>query len=82
MILTDTGPLIALLDRNDINHQKYVEAAKQMAAEPLLTTWLCFAKAMYILGEIGVLGINPSCGSCGKVVAFSSMISLPQKLIA
>jgi len=53
MILTDAGPLIALLDRNDFNHKKCFEAAKQMAAEPLLTTWPCFAEAMYMLGEIG-----------------------------
>jgi len=53
MILTDAGPLIALLDRDDFNHTKCFEAAEQIAAEPLLTTWPCFAEAMYLLGEIG-----------------------------
>ena len=53
MILTDASPLIALLDRDDFNHTKCFEAAKQIAAEPLLTTWPCFTEAIYLLGEVG-----------------------------
>ena len=51
-MLTDTGPLIALLDRNQPAHLACVQLYE--AAElPLLTTWPCFSEAMYILGRIG-----------------------------
>lgn len=53
MTLTDTGPLVAILDRDDANHGVCVEAAKRLPAEPLLTTWPCFTEAMYLLGTVG-----------------------------
>lgn len=53
MILTDTGPLIALLDRRDANHRKCVALARRLPSAPLLTTWPCFTEAMYLLGELG-----------------------------
>ena len=53
MTLTDTGPLVALLDRDDANHRICVEAAKRLSARPMLTTWPCFAEAMYLLGTVG-----------------------------
>jgi len=52
-MLTDTGPLIALLDRSDSNHARCVAAAQQLVASPLETTWPCFTEAMYLLGEVG-----------------------------
>ena len=49
MTLTDTGPLVALINRNDPNHERCLAAAKNLPAEPLLTTWPCFTEAMYLL---------------------------------
>ena len=49
MILTDTGPIVAILDRRQgNNHERCVEAYRQIG-NPLLTTWPCFTEAMYFL---------------------------------
>ena len=53
MILTDTGPLVALLDADDSYHVACVAAAQRLPFGPLLTTWPCFTEAMYLLGEVG-----------------------------
>lgn len=53
MILTDTGPFVALLDKDDSHHAVCVDAAKRLPSEVLLTTWCCFTEAMYLLGEVG-----------------------------
>lgn len=53
MTLTDTGPLVALVDANDPNHAKCVEAAKRLPASPLFTTWPCLTEAMYLLFRSG-----------------------------
>lgn len=53
MILTDTGPLVALLDDDDSYHASCVAVARHLPAEALLTTWPCFTEAMYLLGEVG-----------------------------
>ncbi len=52
-MLTDTGPLIALLDENDRNHSSCVAVVRSLPNQPLLTTWLCFTEAIYFLGEEG-----------------------------
>lgn len=48
--LIDTGPLIAILERNDPHHSACGEAFKQAAA-PLLTCWPVLTEAAYLLGE-------------------------------
>ena len=53
MILTDTGPLIALLDADDRHHQRCRSAIEKLPAEPMLTTWPCFTEAIYLLGSVG-----------------------------
>jgi uncharacterized protein len=53
VILTDTGPLAALLDTDDSHHAECVAAAQRLPSGPLLTTWPCFTEAMYLLGEVG-----------------------------
>ena len=53
MILTDTGPLIALLDKRDNHHRRCIDTVKTLPAEPMLTTWPCFTEAMHILGAVG-----------------------------
>jgi predicted nucleic acid-binding protein len=53
VILTDTGPLVALLDGDDPYHAACVAAAQRLPSGPLVTTWPCFTEAMYLLGEVG-----------------------------
>ncbi|MGZ8217262.1 type II toxin-antitoxin system VapC family toxin [Methylomagnum sp.] len=49
MILIDTGPLVALINKNDPNHGVCVQATKFLPRERPLTTWPCFTEAMYLL---------------------------------
>jgi uncharacterized protein len=53
MILIDTGPLVAILDRRDPYHDRCAAAVHALGDEPLLTTTPCFSEAMYMLGEAG-----------------------------
>ena len=53
MTLTDTGPLVALLDADDPYHGECVAALHRLPSGPMLTTWVCFTEAMYLLGEVG-----------------------------
>lgn len=53
MTLTDTGPLIALINRNDPHHGRCVEATKRLPAGPLVSTWPCFTEAMYLTYQAG-----------------------------
>jgi len=52
--LTDAGPLIALIDRDEPDHE-LVLAALDSLALPLVTTWPAFTEAMYLLGRAGGL---------------------------
>lgn len=48
--LTDAGPIVAILNRNDDYHEQVVAAIDSIAT-PLLTTWPSIAEAMYLLGD-------------------------------
>jgi predicted nucleic acid-binding protein len=50
VILTDAGPLIALIDRRDAEHSRCVSAAERLVG-PMLSTWPAFTEAMYLLGS-------------------------------
>ncbi len=52
-MLTDNGPLVALINRNDPHHERYKAAVRQWPAAPLLTTWPCWTEAMYLLYRAG-----------------------------
>ena len=52
-MLTDTGPLIALLDEGDKHHAACFAVARGLPKSPLLTTWACFTETMYFLYETG-----------------------------
>ena len=44
----DADPLVAMLNQNDPAHVACVQAAARLSRMPLLTTWPCFAEAMYV----------------------------------
>ena len=52
MTLTDAGPLIALIDAGEPEHQRCVEALETLAL-PLVTTWPAFTEAISLLGRSG-----------------------------
>lgn len=49
MILIDAGPIVALLHRDDHNHERCVRALRTLR-EPLATAWPVLTEAMYLLG--------------------------------
>ena len=51
MTLTDTGPLIALVDKGDSANQVCMTQLKVLS-RPLLTTWPCVSEAMHLLNNI------------------------------
>jgi hypothetical protein len=51
--LIDAGPLIALINRNDPNHQACAAALDDLPSGPLITTWPCFTEAMHLLLRVG-----------------------------
>jgi uncharacterized protein len=48
--LTDAGPLIALIDSGEPDHDRCRSAIEQLEL-PLLTTWPAFTEAIYLLGQ-------------------------------
>ena len=52
-MLTDTGPLVALLDRDDAYHSACLTTLGKLPRSPLVTTWACLTEAMYLLGHVG-----------------------------
>lgn len=52
MTLTDAGPLIAIIDSDEPDHQICLEALNQITL-PLVTTWPAFTEAMYLLARAG-----------------------------
>ena len=49
-ILVDAGVLIALLDRDDAEHERAVEALKELR-DPLVTVWPALTEAMHLLAD-------------------------------
>lgn len=52
MTLTDAGPLIAIIDADEADHDACVAALDEVVV-PLVTTWPAFTEAMYLLGQAG-----------------------------
>lgn len=51
MTLADAGPLIALIDAGEPDHDRCRETLEKLEL-PLLTTWPAFTKAIYLLGQV------------------------------
>ncbi|MGI9304583.1 MAG: type II toxin-antitoxin system VapC family toxin [Gammaproteobacteria bacterium] len=47
--LINAGPLVAIFNRDDRDHDACIETLKRLR-EPLLTTWAPIAEAVYLLG--------------------------------
>lgn len=52
MTLTDAGPLIAIIDADEPDHDACIQTLDRIAI-PLLTTWPAFTEAMYLLARAG-----------------------------
>mgnify|MGYP006333502179 CR=1 FL=1 len=52
MTLCDAGPLIAIIDADEPDHEACLAALDELAL-PLVTTWPAFTEAMYLLGQAG-----------------------------
>lgn len=52
MTLTDAGPLVALIDADEADHE-VCALALQGLRMPLVTTWPAFTEAMYLLSRVG-----------------------------
>lgn len=52
MTLTDAGPLVALIDADEQDHER-CKAALDEVTLPMLTTWPAFTEAIYLLGRGG-----------------------------
>ena len=49
-VLVDAGPLVALIERTDRNHERSVAALKTLTGR-LITVWPAFTEAMYLLRD-------------------------------
>ena len=49
VLLTDTGPLVAMVNQQTTEHLTVMEALRELPNVPLLTTWPCLPEAMYLL---------------------------------
>jgi uncharacterized protein len=52
VILTDAGPLVAIVDQGEPDHKACVACLPNLKG-PMVTTWPAFTEAMYLLGEAG-----------------------------
>lgn len=49
-VLVDAGPLVAVVDESDGDHQRCVRVLKRLS-DPMMTTWPVVTEAMYLLGQ-------------------------------
>jgi predicted nucleic acid-binding protein len=64
--LSDAGPLVALIDADEADHETCVLALRTLVL-PLVTTWPAFTEAMYLLGRAG--------GAAGQQALWSLLLS-------
>ena len=51
-MLTDTGPLVALVDKRDAHYKDGSDFFKRLRV-PMVTTWPCLTEAVYLLRSVG-----------------------------
>jgi len=79
VILTDTGPLVALVDADDSAHASCVAALTRLT-KPLLTTWPCFTEAC-ILSNLRVdIRLGTNYGVVWRTVSSISMTAVLQSV--
>jgi len=49
-VLVDTGPLVAIVDEGDGDHQRCVNVLKRLS-DPMITTWPVVTEALCLLGQ-------------------------------
>ncbi len=49
-VLVDAGPLVAVLDESDGDHERCVSVLKRLS-DPMITTWPVVTEAMALLGQ-------------------------------
>jgi predicted nucleic acid-binding protein len=59
-MLTDTGPIVAIIDKGDDKHAECLAVMRSLPSTPILTTWSCFTEAMYLLESVGGYGYQDS----------------------
>lgn len=66
MTLTDAGPLVALIDADEADHELCRSVLAQLPL-PLSTTWPAFTEAMYLLSRAG--------GSAGREALWALVLT-------
>ena len=51
-MLTDTGPIVAIIDKRDIHHKICTDFLKTLRS-PMITTWPCLTEAAHLLRSVG-----------------------------
>lgn len=55
-VILDTGPIVALFDRDDRYHARAVDWIRELGAAELITTAPVITEAMYVLPELRMTG--------------------------
>lgn len=51
-MLWDTGPLVAMFDRDDPYYERCVQVLEHLPKQTMVTTWPCLTEAMHLLGRV------------------------------
>jgi len=52
-MLCDAGPLVALIDADDPDHERCSETLANLPVSPLTVTWPCLTEAMHLAYRVG-----------------------------